>query len=248
MKSMQINEAESILGLNGNYSEEEIKHRYRKLVKMGNHPDQCSTYFEKTKAARRFHKLTEARYILISKLNNQNDTVKVNIYNSHNDFFKEKDNIDVNINKAYEYNLINKDKLFDDILEKIFNMKFIGEILGFLLMGGLFFVMFTVVPLMCLFTFLLKKLNMLPEDGPKTIANHYLSLLVEIFSIFIGGIILWYIVENNKYDQEWLVVYVIVSYIVFSLIVLIIEILSFFYYIKLMKKYYSANYIDKYSS
>ena len=64
-----MNKYQKLLGLNDNYTLDDLKMSYRKQVKL-NHPDLFKTEKEKIKANRKMLKLNEAYQVLLEQLRN----------------------------------------------------------------------------------------------------------------------------------------------------------------------------------
>ncbi len=84
-----MNKYQKLLGLNDNFTLDDLKMSYRKQVKL-NHPDLFKTKKEKIKANRKMLKLNEAYQVLLEQLRNAEITPEL----EHKWRYKNSDEID----------------------------------------------------------------------------------------------------------------------------------------------------------
>ncbi len=85
----KMNKYQKLLGLNDNFTLDDLKMSYRKQVKL-NHPDLFKTKKEKIKANRKMLKLNEAYQVLLEQLRNAEITPEL----EHKWRYKNSDEID----------------------------------------------------------------------------------------------------------------------------------------------------------
>lgn len=110
----KMNKYQKLLGLNNNYTLDDLKISYRKQVKL-NHPDLFKTEKEKIKANRKMLKLNEAYQVLLEQLRN----AKIDSFSGLSNKTKNNSSID----SAYEYQDETSELIEADWLESLLASK-----------------------------------------------------------------------------------------------------------------------------
>ena len=88
-----MNKYQKLLGLNDNFTLDDLKMSYKKQVKL-NHPDLFKTEKEKIKANRKMQKLNEAYQVLLEQLRNAEISSDTIIDSNENQNLSNNDNSD----------------------------------------------------------------------------------------------------------------------------------------------------------